>query len=415
MGLSFGTRVKNAFNVFMNRAPTFNYNIGPSYYSRPDRPRFSGGNEQTIVTSVYNRIALDVAAMNIQHCKLDEDGRFMNTIDSSLNNCLTLEANLDQTSRAFFQDVVMSMFDEGCVAIVPVETDTNPDNTGSYKIYQLRTGKVIEWYPAHVKIRAYNENTGRKEEFTMAKRDVAIVENPLYSVMNESNSTLKRLIRKLSLLDQIDEQSGSGKLDLLIQLPYTIKSEARRQQAESRKKDIEAQLNNSKYGIAYVDSTEKVTQLNRPVENNLMKQVEYLTSMLYSQLGITQGVLEGTANEQEMLNYYTRCIEPIVSAITDEMKRKFLTKTARTQNQTITFFRDPFKLVPINNIAEIADKFTRNEIMSSNEIRQKIGMRPSDDPRADQLLNSNISQPGVGGQEMYPEEELYPEEEMNYE
>lgn len=417
MGLSIGTRMKNAFNVFMNRAPT-NYNIGPSYYSRPDRPRFTGGNEKTIVTSVYNRIALDVASLNIQHCKLDSEGRFLNVVNSNLNNCLTLEANLDQTSRAFFQDVVMSMLDEGCVAIVPVETDTNPDETGSYSIYQLRTGKIVEWYPEHIKVRAYNQKNGRKEEFTIAKENAAIIENPLYSVVNEQNSTLKRLIRKLSLLDQVDEQSSAGKLDLLIQLPYTIKSEARRQQAESRKADIERQLNNSKYGIAYVDSTERVTQLNRPIENNLMKQVEYLTSMLYSQLGLTQAVLEGTANEQEMLNYYTRCIEPIVSAITDEMKRKFLTKTARSQNQTIMFFRDPFKLVPINNIAEIADKFTRNEIMSSNEIRQKIGMPPSSDPKADQLVNSNISQPNEVPEGMYPEEEYveeYPEEETNYE
>lgn len=394
MELQFGSRLKNAFNAFLNRDPT-NYNRSMEYgsYYRPDRPRFSRGNEKSIVTSVYNRIALDVSAMDIKHCRMDADGRYLEDIQSDLNNCLTLEANIDQTSRAFMQDVVMSMFDEGCVAIVPIDTATNPDQNGSYKIYTMRTGKIIEWFPAHVKVSVYNERKGRREEILMPKQSVAIIENPLYAVINEPNSTMQRLIRKLNLLDYVDEQSGSGKLDLIIQLPYIVKSEARRAQANERRAEIEKQLTGSKYGIAYTDGTEKITQLNRPVENNLMKQIEYLTNMLYSQLGITQAVLDGTADEQAMLNYYSRTIEPIVLAITDEMKRKFLTKTARTQNQTITAFRDPFRLVPVNDIAEIADKFTRNEIMTSNEIRQKIGMKPSDDPKADQLINSNISQP----------------------
>lgn len=317
----------------------------------------------------------------------------MSTIDSDLNKCLTLDANIDQTGRAFLQDAVMSMLDEGCVALVPVETDVDPNDTDSYKIFSIRTGKIVEWRPQHVKVRVYDERTGRKEDITLSKSSVAIVENPLYAVINEPNSTMQRLIRKLSLLDVTDEQTASGKLDLIIQLPYIIKTEARRQQAEQRRKDIEMQLAGSKYGIAYTDGTEHITQLNRSVENNLMKQVEYLTSMLYSQLGITQTILDGTADEKTMLNYYTRTIEPIVSAIVDEMKRKFLTKTARTQRQSIEFFRDPFKLVPVNNIAEIVDKFTRNEIMTSNEIRQIVGMKPSDDPKADELINSNISQP----------------------
>lgn len=377
----------------MNRDPTYAQDLGPSYYYRPDRPRFTRGNERSIVTSVYNRIALDVSAISIQHVRLDENGRFLSTIDSDLNKCLTLDANIDQTGRAFLQDAVMSMLDEGCVALVPVETDVDPNDTDSYKIFSIRTGKIVEWRPQHVKVRVYDERTGRKEDITISKSSVAIVENPLYAVINEPNSTMQRLIRKLSLLDVTDEQTASGKLDLIIQLPYIIKTEARRQQAEQRRKDIEMQLAGSKYGIAYTDGTEHITQLNRSVENNLMKQVEYLTSMLYSQLGITQTILDGTADEKTMLNYYTRTIEPIVSAIVDEMKRKFLTKTARTQRQSIEFFRDPFKLVPVNNIAEIADKFTRNEIMTSNEIRQIVGMKPSDDPKADELINSNISQP----------------------
>lgn len=388
------TQIRHGWNAFLNRDPTGNYrNIGPEYSYRPDRPRLTRGNERSIVTSVYNRIALDVASIDIKHCKLDENGRFVSVINSALNNCLSLEANIDQTSRAFIQDIVMSMLDEGCVAIVPIETDVDPNSTDSYKIFSMRTGKILGWYPSHVKVRVYNENTGRKEDIIVPKKSVSIIENPLYAVINEPNSTMQRLIRKLNLLDVIDEQSGSGKLDLIIQLPYTVKSDLRKQQAESRRQDIERQLTGTKYGIAYTDATEHITQLNRSVDNNLMKQIEYLTSMLYSQLGITQSVLDGTADEQTMLNYNSRTVEPIISAIVDEMKRKFLTKTARTQLQTISFFRDPFKLVPVNNIAEIADKFTRNEILTSNEIRQIIGMKPSDDPKADKLLNSNISQP----------------------
>ena len=412
MELQFGSRLKNAFNAFLNRDPTNNYRpMDYGYSTRPDRPRFSRGNEKSIVTSVYNRIALDVSAMDIKHCRMDDDGRYLEDIKSELNNCLTVESNIDQTGRAFMQDVVMSMFDEGCVAIVPVDTDDNPDDTGSFRIYSMRTGKIIEWYPAHVKVSVYNERKGRREDILMPKKSVAIIENPLYAVINEPNSTMQRLIRKLNLLDYVDEQSGSGKLDLIIQLPYIVKSEARRAQANERRLEIEKQLTGSKYGIAYTDGTEKITQLNRPVENNLMKQIEYLTSMLYSQLGITQAVLDGTADEKAMLNYYTRTIDPIISAIVDEMKRKFLTKTARTQNQTIAAFRDPFRLVPVNDIAEIADKFTRNEIMTSNEIRQKIGMKPSADPKADQLINSNMP---MEDQMMYPEEYAegeYPEDE----
>lgn len=420
MELPIGSRLKNAFNAFLNRDPTNHYRpMEYGYSTRPDRPRMTRGNERSIITSIYNRVALDVSAMDIKHCRMDVDGRYLEDIESDLNNCLTLEANIDQTGRAFMQDVVMSMFDEGCVAIVPIDTDTNPDKHGSYRIYSMRTGRIVEWFPMHVKVSVYNERKGRKEEILLPKSSVAIVENPLYAVINEPNSTLQRLIRKLNLLDYVDEQSGSGKLDLIIQLPYIVKSEARRIQANERRKEIENQLTGSKYGIAYTDGTEKITQLNRPVENNLMKQIEYLTTMLYSQLGITEGVLNGTASEQEMLNYYTRTIDPIISAIVDEMKRKFLTKTARTQNQTITAFRDPFRLVPVNDIAEIADKFTRNEIMTSNEIRQKIGMKPSNDPKADQLINSNMPQQDMGG--MYPEDgayeeyEEYPEEEQNYE
>ena len=394
MEQSFGSRLKHAWDVFRSREPTRYYSdTGPSYYYRPDRVRFTKGNERSIVTSVYNRIALDVSSISIKHCKLDENGRYMSDINSGLNECLNLQANIDQTGRAFIQDVVMSMLDEGCVALVPVDTTFNPELTGSYDIQSMRTGKIIEWYPEHVKVQVYNEKTGKKEDVTVPKSIVAIIENPLYAVINEPNSTMQRLVRKLSLLDVTDEQTASGKLDLIIQLPYVIKTEARRQQADQRRKDIEMQLSGSKYGIAYTDGTERITQLNRSVENNLMKQVEYLTNMLYSQLGITQTILDGTADEQTMLNYYSRTIEPIISAITDEMKRKFLTKTARTQMQSITFFRDPFKLVPVNNIAEIADKFTRNEIMTSNEIRQIVGLKPSKDPKADKLINSNISQP----------------------
>ena len=391
--LTFVSRLKHGWNAFMNRDPTYNHAIGPSYSYRPDRPRFTRGNERSIVTSVFNRIALDVAAISMQHCILDDNGRFVEAVNSKLNNCLTLEANLDQTSRAFIQDLVMSMFDEGCVAIVPVDTTIDPKVTTSYDILSMRSGKIVDWYPEHVKVRVYNEKTGRKEEVILPKTQVGIVENPLFAVVNEPNSTGQRLIRKLNLLDQIDEQTGSGKLDLIIQLPYVIKTEARRDQAERRRKDIENQLSGSKYGIAYTDGTEHITQLNRPLENNLLKQIEYLRDMFYSQLGITQTILDGTADDKTMLNYYSRTIEPIVAAIVDEMKRKFLTKTARSQHHSIEFFRDPFKLVPVNDIAEIADKFTRNEILTSNEIRQIIGMKPSSDPKADQLINSNISQP----------------------
>ena len=390
--MEFFNRLKHGWNAFVNnRNPTYKVDLGQSYSRRPDMPRFSRGNERSIVTAVYNRIALDVSAINFRHCKLDENERFLSTVNSGLNSCLNVEANLDQTGRAFIQDVVMSMLDEGKVAIVPVDTTLDPKQSGAYDINSMRTAKILEWYPAHVKVYVYNERTAKKEELILPKRMVSIIENPLYAVINEPNSTMQRLIRKLNLLDYIDEQSGSGKLDLIIQLPYLIKTEQRRQQAEQRRKEIEAQLSGSKYGIAYTDGTEKVTQLNRSVENNLMKQIEYLTSMIYSQLGITQTILDGTADDKTMLNYYSRTIEPIVSAIVDEMKRKFLTKTARSQMQTIMFFRDPFKLVPINNIAEIADKFTRNEILTSNEVRQIVGFKPSDDPKADKLINSNVN------------------------
>lgn len=395
MDLSIGSRLKHAYNAFMNRDPTGRdyRDTGPGSYYRPDRPRFTRGNERTIATSIYNRIAIDVASIGINHCRVDTNGRFVEIINSSLNSCLNIEANIDQTGRAFMQDVVMSMLDEGCVAIVPVDTSINPTDTSAYDVLSMRTGKIIEWFPSHVKVRLYNERTGKQEDIKLPKKVVGIVENPLYAVMNEPNSTLQRLVKKLSLLDAIDEQSGAGKLDMIIQLPYAVKSETRRQHAESRRKEIEEQLAGSKYGIAYADSTEKIVQLNRSLENNLMKQIEYLTNTLYSQLGISQSILDGSADEQTLLNYNTRTIEPIISAIVDEMKRKFLSKTARSQNQTIKFFRDPFKLVPINNIAEIADKFTRNEILTSNEIRQIIGMKPSDDPKADKLINSNLNQP----------------------
>lgn len=387
------TRIKRGWNAFRNRDPTRDYyDYGSSYYYRPDRPIFTRGNERSIATSVYNRIALDVSAIAIQHVRLDDNGRFSSIIESGLNNCLNLDANLDQTGRAFIQDAVMSMLDEGCVALVPVVTDIDPEKSNSYDILSMRTGRIIEWRPAHVKVRIYNEETGKKEDIMLPKSMVAIVENPLYAVINEPNSTMQRLIRKLSLLDVTDEQTASGKLDLIIQLPYVIKTEARQKQAEERRKAIEMQLSSSKYGIAYADGTERITQLNRSVENNLMKQIEYLTNMLYSQLGITQAIMDGTADDKTMLNYYSRTIEPIVSAIVDELKRKFLTKTARSQGQSIMFFRDPFRLVPVNDIAEIADKFTRNEILTSNEVRQIVGMKPSEDPKADQLINSNIAQ-----------------------
>lgn len=395
MELSLGSRLSHAWNVFRGRDHPIYYSrdIGPGYTHRPDRIRTTKGNERSIITAIFNRIALDVAGIAISHCKVDDDGRFKETIASSLNECLTVEANLDQTGRAFIQDAVMSMFDEGCVALVPIETTFNPEVTGSYDVCSMRTAKILKWHPKDVEVNVYNEETGQRQNVYVSKRTTAIVENPFYAVMNEPNSTLQRLTRKLNLLDVIDEQSGSGKLDLIIQLPYTVKSPARKAQAETRRKDIEEQIEGSKLGIAYVDATEKITQLNRPLENNLMKQIEYLMNMLYSQMGITQGILDGTADEQTMLNYNARTIEPIISALVDEMKRKFLTKTARTRGQTILFFRDPFKLVPVNQMADIADKFTRNEIMSSNELRQEIGMKPSKDPKADELRNSNLNHP----------------------
>lgn len=407
---SLFSRLKHGWNAFMNRDPTPNYQTtGVSYSYRPDRPRFSRGNERSLVTSIYNRIAMDAAGIEIKHVRLDEDDRYLETIKSGLNECLNVEANIDQTGRAFRQDIFMSLLDEGVIAIVPVDTTFNPIITNSYDIQSMRVGKILDWYPQQVKVRLYNDKTGKKEDIILPKSMVCIIENPLYAVINEPNSTMQRLVRKLNLLDAIDEQSGAGKLDMIIQLPYTIKSETRKQQAEQRRKDIEIQLRDSKYGIAYIDATEHVTQLNRPVENNLMKQIEYLTSMLYSQLGLNQTVLDGTANEETMLNYYDRTIEPIVSAVVDEMKRKYLTKTARSQLQSIMFFRSPFKLVPIKDLAELADKMTRNEIMTSNEFRQVLGMKPSDDPKADQLVNSNIAQPGMDEQ-MLTDEQMTPEE-----
>lgn len=396
--MGIGDRLQHAWNAFFNnKDPTVQYRHGGMSYSyRPDRSRLTGGNEKTIITSIFNRIATDVASIAIRHVRLDENGRYLEDMDSGLNNCLSLEANIDQTGRAFIHDVVLSMLDEGVVAIIPVDTTLDPTVTGSYDILSLRTGKIVEWLPAHIKVQVYNEKTGQKQDVTVPKSMACIIENPLYPVINEPNSTMRRLVRKLSILDAVDEQSGSGKLDLIIQLPYTIKTEARRVQADKRRADIENQLSGSKYGIAYTDSTERVTQLNRPLENNLLKQIEYLTSMLYSQLGFHQTILDGTADEKTMLNYNNQTVEPIVSGIVDEMKRKFLTKTARSQRQSILFFRDPFRLVPVNNIAEIADKFTRNEIMTSNEIRQVIGLKPSKDPKADKLVNSNISQPAGG-------------------
>ena len=391
----FRDRLQHGWNAFVNnRDPTYNYrnDSGIGYSYRPDRIRFTRGNERTIVTSIYNKIALDVAAISIRHVRLDENDRFIEYINSGLDKCLSLEANIDQTGRSFIQDVVMSMMDEGAVAIVPVETTFDPNTTGSYDILSLRTGKIVEWFPKHVRVQVYNERTGDKEKVLLPKEMVGIIENPLFAVINEPNSTMQRLIRKLSLLDAIDEQSSSGKLDLIIQLPYAVRSDLQRQRADDRRSDIERQLTGSKYGIAYTDSTERITQLNRPVENNLMKQIEYLTSTLYGQLGLHQSILDGTADEKTMLNYTNRTLEPIISAIVDELKRKFLTKTARAQRQSIKFFRDPFRLVPVNDLAEIADKFTRNEILTSNEIRQIIGMKPSDDPKADQLINSNINQ-----------------------
>lgn len=389
--MGFTNRIQHAWNAFLNRDPTNHQDLGMSSYRRPDRARLTVSNERSIISSIYNRIAIDVSSVRINHVRLDQNGRYIETIDSGLNNVLNLSANVDQTGRAFIQDVALSLFDEGCVAIVPVETTLDPTLTGGYDINSVRTGQIIEWYPENVKVRVYNDKTGVKDDLILPKNMVAIIENPLYAVMNEPNSTLKRLIAKLNLLDAIDQQSGSGKLDLIIQLPYVIKTQARRDQADERRKQIEDQLSGSKYGIAYTDGTERITQLNRPAENNLMAQITYLTSMLYSQLGLTESVFDGTADEKTMLNYYNRTIEPILSAITDEMKRKFLTKTARSQNQSLMFVRDPFKLVPVSDLAEIADKFTRNEILSSNDVRAIVGYRPAEDPKADALVNKNIS------------------------
>ena len=390
---SLGSRLKHAWNAFTSRDPTYEHSYGAqvSYY-RPDRTRRTITNEKSIITAVLNRIALDAAAVEIRHSRLDENGRFSEEINSGLNNCLSLSANIDQTGRAFLQDAYMSLLDEGCVALVPVDTSIDPRYSSSYDIETMRTGKIVQWYPQHVKVQLYNDRKGEREEVMLPKSMVAIVENPFYEVMNKPNSTMQRLARKLNLLDVVDEQSSSGKLDLIIQLPYVIKSEARRKQAEDRRKDIEQQLSGSKYGIAYTDGTERITQLNRPIENNLQKQVEYLTNLLFSQLGMTQSILDGTADDKTMLNYNNRIIEVIVAAMVDEMKRKFLTKTARSQGQSISMFRDPFRLAPVSDIAEIADKFTRNEIATSNEIRQIIGWKPSKDPSADELRNKNLNQ-----------------------
>lgn len=398
MDLSFGSRIRRAWNVFKNRDPMtdMSWRLGYGDSQRADRVILSSNNEKTIVNAIYNRIALDVASLKFRHVRLDENERFKEEMSTGLNEVLKTEANLDQSGRAFIHDMVLSMIDEGVVAAVPVETTDDPEVSSSYDILQMRVGPIVEWYPQHVKVRLYNSVTGRRQEFTFRKRDVAILENPFYAVMNAPNSTLQRLIRKLRLLDVIDEQAGSGKLDLIIQLPYTIRSEARQQQAEVRRKSVEDQLAGNKLGIAYIDSTEKVIQLNRSVENNLLKQVEYLTSMLYSQLGFSQSILDGTADEQTMLNYQNKTVEPLASTITDEFKRKFLTKTARTQGQSVMFFTEPFRITPVSQIAEIADKFTRNEILTSNEIRQIIGIKPSDDPKADELRNSNLNQEKQG-------------------
>lgn len=393
MAMSFLERIQSAWNAFRNRDPTVMNDTGYGYTYRPDRPRLTRGNERSIISALYNRIAVDVSDVEIKHCKTDEEERYLETISSGLNNCLSIEANMDQTHKAFIQDVVLSMFDEGVVAIVPVDTDINPNTPRPFDILSMRTGKILEWRPKTVKIRVYNDATGQKEDIWMAKKAVAIIENPFFPIMNEPNSTMQRLIRKLNLLDYIDEQSGSGKLDLLIQLPYTIKTETRRNQAETRRKDIEMQLAGSKYGIAYIDGTERVTQLNRPVENNLLKQIEYLTNMLYSQLGFHQTILDGTADEKTMLNYNKNIVKTVVKAIVDEIKRKFLTPDDRKNLETIMFFSDPFELVPVDKIADVADKFTRNEILTKNEFRQIVGRKPSDDPKADKLINSNISQP----------------------
>ena len=412
MELSIGSRLKHAWNVLVNnRDPTLYKHSESGYFYRPDRARLTRGKERSIMASIVNRIATDAASIDIQHVRLDKEGRFSGVINSGLNDCFNLEANLDQSGRDFKKDVYTSMLDEGCIALVPVDTTLDPKTTSSYDILSMRVGKILEWFPDKVRVEVYNEKTGRKQEVVVPKKTVSIVENPFYAVMNAPNSTLQRLIRKLNLLDAIDEQSGSGKLDLIIQLPYVIKTETKRQQAEDRRKLIEDQLAGSKYGIAYTDGTERITQLNRPIENNLMKQVEYLTSMLFSQLGITQAIMDGTADDKTMVNYYSRTIEPIVSVVVDDARRKFLSKTARSQGQTIMFFRDVFKLASLNDIAEMSDKLTRNEIMTSNEIRQKLGMKPSSDPKADRLVNSNIAQPDEKGKASTEAPEQIPKKE----
>ena len=390
--MGFSDRLFHAWNAIRNKDPTTNYMyLGPGSHYRPDRFRYSRGNERSIITAIFNRIAMDAAQMEVQHVKLDKDDCFVEMIDSNLNNCLTVEANIDQTARAFKQDAVASMLDEGVVALVPMDVEDDITSEDTFDIYTMRTAEIVEWFPKHVRVRVYNEETGIREEVILPKAMVCIIENPLHAIVNEPNSTVQRLIRKLNLLDSVDEQTSSGKLDLVIQLPYVVKTQTRKDQAEQRRRDIEAQLTGSKYGIAYIDGTERVTQLNRPIENNLMKQVEYLTSLAYSQLGITQEIMNGTADDKTMMNYYSRTIEPILAAIVDEMKRKWITKSKRKNKESIAFFRDPFKLVPVNDIAEIADKLTRNEIASSNEIRQKIGFKPSKDPNADVLRNKNLS------------------------
>ena len=392
MALSFGSRIKSAWNAFLTKE-TYQNNYGGGSYYRPDRPRLTRGNERSIVTPVYNRISLDVAALRYAHVRLDDNGRYTQDVDSRLNECLTLQANIDQTSRAFIQDIALSMMDEGVVAVVPYLTTENPFLTSSYDIIAMRTAKIVEWYPKHVRVRMYNDQNGEKEEMTLPKELVAIIENPFYAVMNEPNSTVQRLLRKLTLLDVVDEQTNSNKLNMIVQLPYVIKTDARRQQAEKRRQDIEDQLENSKYGIAYTDGTEKITQLNRSLENNLLNQIEYLTKLMFSQIGVTQEILDGTADEKALLNYNNRIVEPIAAAIVNAMKVSFLTRTARSQKQTIMYFNDPFRLVPVTEVAEMADKFTRNEIMTSNEFRQVVGLKPSTDPNADELRNKNLSQP----------------------
>lgn len=395
----------NAFTAYGNDPPSNEY-IYPSHYQdlglvstfRPDRVYFTRGQEKSLVSTVYNRIAMDVAGVDIKHVKIDDDGRYLSDVDSGLNDCLNYQTNKDQTARAFIQDIVMSMFDEGCVAVVPIDTSINPTKTTSYDILTMRVGKIIQWYPDYVMVEVYNDKVGRKEQITVPKKTTAIIENPLYAIMNEPNSVLQRLITKFNLLDAIDAQSGSGRLDLIVQLPYVIKTETRREQAEKRRADIETQLATSKYGIAYTDGTEKITQLNRPVENNLMTQIQYLTSMLFSQLGITQSILDGTADEKTMLNYMSRTIKPILRAITEEMGRKFITKTGRSQGQRIMYFNNPFELIPVSNLADLADKFTRNEIMSPNEVRQVVGLRPVQNKKADELRNRNLNEPSDGSE-----------------